>query len=160
VASPYGRSPQRSLYTAPSDCLNYKLAVTSPQSERVRILLVEDSQDILFLMKMELEALGYAVSTARDGESGLEAAKRELPDLIVSDIKMPGMDGYELIARLRQIPELASTPCVALTGLDMDEDLDAGRVARYNAHMSKPVDATELSNLIQKLTGGRRSSKQ
>ncbi len=120
----------------------------------LRILLIEDSRDILFLMKMELESLGYFVLTASDGESGLEVAARERPQLIISDIKMPGMDGLEFIERLRAVPELSSTPAIALTGYGSEQDVQAGLAAGYNAHISKPVDPQELSGLIRRLTGG------
>src|SRR5262249_37082113 len=118
----------------------------------LRILLVEDSRDVLFLMKMELENLGYSVLTARDAETGLNIAARERPDLIISDIKMPGMDGLELIKRLRAVPELSSTPAIALTGYDTEQDRAQGLAAGYNAHISKPVDPQELAELIRSLT--------
>ncbi len=117
----------------------------------LRILLIEDSKDIVELMKIELEALGYTVLTARNGEQGLEMARRELPDVIVSDIKMPGIDGYELLRRLREIPELAPTPAIALTGLGTKEHVVEAIAAGYQAQVAKPVDAQELSALIQKL---------
>ncbi len=120
----------------------------------LRILLIEDSRDILFLMKMELESLGYSVLAAKDGESGLDIAARERPDLIISDIKMPGMDGLEFIKRLRALPELSSTPAIALTGYDSEQDVAQGLAAGYNAHISKPVDPQELSELIRSLTAG------
>src|ERR1019366_5679262 len=91
----------------------------SPEIMPLRVLFIEDSKDVLNLMKMELEDLGFSVLVAADGESGLEIAKRHLPDVIISDIRMPGLDGYELIRRLRQIPSLATVPAIALTGLGM-----------------------------------------
>ncbi len=120
----------------------------------LRILLIEDSKDILFLMKMELESLGYSVLTARDGESGLDIAAREHPNLIISDIKMPGIDGLEFIKRLRAVPELSSMPAIALTGYGSEQDVAKALAAGYNAHISKPVDPHELSELIRSLTAG------
>ena len=102
-------------------------------------------------MKLELEWLGYTVLTARDGISGLELAQREAPDLVVSDIKMPGMDGYDLIKELRRIPKLASMPAIALTGFGMKRDTEAALAAGYNAHLCKPVDAKQLSAVIEQL---------
>ena len=92
---------------------------------------------------------------ARNAETGLEIARRELPDLIVSDIKMPGMDGYEFIKRLRRIPELANKPAVALTGFGMKRDVEASLAAGFNAHLSKPVNPEDLSSLIQDLISQR-----
>lgn len=125
-----------------------------PTTSALRVLLIEDSKDIVELMRIELEALGYTVLTARDGEQGLEMARREVPDVIVSDIKMPGMDGYELLRRLREIPELASIPAIALTGLGMKEHMAAAAAAGYQSQVAKPVDAQELSVIIQKLVVG------
>jgi two-component system cell cycle response regulator DivK len=114
--------------------------------------LIEDSKEILFLMKMELEAFGYSVLTAKDGESGIEIAKRERPDVIISDIRMPGISGFEMMRRLRAIPELRSIPCIALTGYSTEQDVQEGLAAGYNAYISKPADPDDLVALIQKLT--------
>ncbi len=127
-----------------------KLA-TPQKFKALRVLIIEDSQDVLSLIKFELGELGYSVLTATDGESGLEMARLELPDVIVSDIKMPGMDGYELIRRLRLEPELASKPAIALTGFGMQKDIKRAMAAGYNTHLRKPVDPRELSSLIQQL---------
>ena len=122
----------------------------------VCILLIDDQQDVADLVKMELEDLGYRVFTAPDGRAGLDIAARAGPDVIVSDIRMQRMDGYEMIRRLRNTPGLASVPAIALTGLGMKKNLLAALAAGYNAHLNKPVDASELSGLIQTLLRGRR----
>ncbi len=122
------------------------------RNESVRVLFIEDSLDILKLVKTELEGLGYFVMTASDGNTGLEIAKREIPDIIVSDIKMPGFDGYELIKQLRQVPELAKIPAIALTGFGMKEDVDKALEAGYNAHLCKPAELDDLSSLIERFT--------
>jgi PAS domain S-box-containing protein len=126
--------------------------VDSAQQTHIRVLLVEDASDVLFLMKKELEWNGFVVYAARDGHSGLEIAKREVPDLIVSDIKMPGMDGYQFMEKLREIAPLASIPAIALTGFGMERDADQARSFGYTAHMVKPVDLEQLINLITSLT--------
>ncbi|MBI3894982.1 MAG: response regulator [Acidobacteria bacterium] len=118
----------------------------------LRILFVEDSKDVLNLLRIELEELGYSVFTAADGETGLAIAERELPDVIVSDIKMPRFDGYELIKKLRQIPQLAAVPAIALSGFGMSKDVEKALKAGYNAHLCKPVELNELVATIQKFT--------
>ncbi len=148
------------LPLAPEEAAGLRGDVRAPgrpqdETKALRVLLIEDSQDIVHLMKMELEAQGYFVLTATDGEQGLELARRELPDVIISDIKMPQMDGYELLQKLRRIPELVSTPAIALTGLGMKKDLQDVVAAGYQALVGKPVDAGELSNVIQRLVGQR-----
>lgn len=122
----------------------------------MRILVIEDSEDILYLMKIDLEQMGYSVLVAKDGTSGLEIAQRERPDLIISDIKMPGIDGYDLIKSLRSMDELASTPVIALTGFDRKKDAEQALSAGYNAHLSKPVDLGKLSALIEALTAQQK----
>jgi signal transduction histidine kinase/CheY-like chemotaxis protein len=134
------------------------LATSKPatQSNSMGILLIDDQKDVADLIKMELENLGYRVLTATDGQAGLETAIRETPDVIVSDIKMPLMDGYELIEKLRRIPGMASVPVIALTGFGMKKDADAALTAGYAAYLNKPVEATELSNLIESLAAHRK----
>jgi len=117
----------------------------------VRILFVEDSTDVLNLLRIELEDLGYSVMMATDGERGLEIANRELPDIIVSDIKMPRFDGYELIKHVRRTPELAAIPAIALTGLGRSKDVEKALNAGYDAHLCKPVELNELVSMIEKL---------
>ena len=117
------RSSEKDVFMLPTG------STRAGEAKPARILLIEDSQDILFLMKMELQNLGYSVLTAKDAEAGLELARRELPDVIISDIKMPGVDGLEFIKRARMTPELASTPPIALTGYDTEQDIQAGLAA-------------------------------
>lgn len=120
-----------------------------------KLLIIEDSKDVVLLLKLELEILGYAVLTATDGREGLELARREVPDLIISDIKMPGMDGYELIRSIRSTPELAATPAIALTGFGMPSDIERLHAAGFNAHLPKPADTDQIVALIQKLAKDR-----
>ena len=121
----------------------------------MRILLIDDQKDVAELTSMELQALGHIVLTATDGQSGLQTAIREVPDVIISDLKMPRMDGYELIQNLRQISCLASVPAIALTGFGMKKDIEAALAAGYDACLNKPVEISELSAVIQKLAAQR-----
>ena len=117
-----------------------------------RILFVDDSTDILLLMQTELEWSGYIVDAAEDGHAGLQRLRANPPDVIVSDIQMPGMDGLEFIRRVREIPEFARIPAIALSGYDQDSHIREELAAGFTAHATKPVDGTELINLIQQLT--------
>jgi two-component system CheB/CheR fusion protein len=114
----------------------------------LRILLVEDSNDILTILKTELEFMGYVVEAAADGSIGLEAAERFHPDVIVSDIAMPGLDGFEFLDRIRQTPVLKGIPVIALSGLDESASFRGGS-SRFDAHIAKPVEPRSLSALIQ-----------
>jgi two-component system CheB/CheR fusion protein len=117
-----------------------------------RVLLVEDSDDVLYLIKRELEWTGHKVYPAMDGMTALEIARRELPDIIISDIKMPRLDGYQFIQQVRAVPKLAAVPAIAMTGFGMERDAELARSAGYSAHMVKPVDLHEMEQLIQSLT--------
>ncbi len=121
-------------------------------SRSLRILLIEDSDDILFLLKIEMERAGHTVITATDGSTGLALARTNRPDLILSDIKMPRMDGYELIRQVRATPEIRDTPAIALTGLGAKPDVERAIAAGFDACVMKPAEAHEISALIDKLT--------
>ena len=104
------------------------------------------------MIKVELETYGYKVLTADTSAEGLEKAAKERPDVIISDIKMPGIDGYGLIRRIRQMEGSADVPAIALTGLSAPADRDKALAAGFNACLTKPVEAEELAALIKKLT--------
>ncbi len=124
-----------------------------------RVLLVEDSADVLNVLKMELEWTGYVVDAMTDAIVALAAAKRTPPDIIVSDIGMPGMDGLEFIKRIRKIPSLARVPAIALTGASMDKDIQKALSFGFTTHMTKPVDGKELCGRIEELTARRSLRK-
>src|SRR5437899_6915240 len=134
---------------APAEPVRPRIAT---RIQPLKILLIEDSRDVMFLMTLELERLGYSVLSALDGEAGLKLVERERPDLIVSDIKMPGLDGYELIRRVRATEALACTPAIALTGSGMKADIERALTAGRNACISRPPDAQELLALIRRFT--------
>jgi two-component system CheB/CheR fusion protein len=117
----------------------------------IQLLVVEDSEDILYIMKTELEWMGYVVHAARDGNAALELAKAHRPDVIISDIQMPGIDGFELIRRIRSTKELAKVPAIALTGFGMETDVKRALERGFTAHMTKPVEPDKLSDMIEKL---------
>jgi PAS domain S-box-containing protein len=128
-------------------------AVRSAGKENgIRILLIEDSEDILFLMKADLETMGHTVITACNGQLGMEAARAHQPDLIVSDVKMPLVDGYQLMRTLRGIAELRAIPAIALTGFGSKADIERALAAGFDACLSKPAKPEEVCLLIRQLT--------
>jgi CheY-like chemotaxis protein len=108
-------------------------------------------------MKTELERMGHTVVTATDGQRGLEAALAYHPDLIISDIRMPVVDGYELIRAIRHVPELTATPAIALTGFGARKDIERALAAGYNGCLSKPAEPEEIAALIKQLTERTRA---
>lgn len=105
-----------------------------------RILVIEDNQTNMELMVYLLNAFGHTVVSAWDGEEGLEAARRERPDLIVCDIHLPRKDGYEVAATLKNEPAMAGIPLVAVTALAMVGDRDKILRAGFHDYISKPLE--------------------
>ena len=107
-----------------------------------KILIIEDDPGILLSLKDEFESEGYTVSTAEDGEKGLEIAKQQKPDLIILDIMLPVLDGYEVCKRLRM--EGNTTPIIMLTVKDKEIDKVLGLELGADDYVTKPFSLREL----------------
>jgi CheY-like chemotaxis protein len=118
----------------------------------LRVVVIEDSVDTLNMMKLWLSAYGCQVFIAAESMEGVRVAVEAKPDLIISDIGMPVVDGYELMRIVRKTEGLEKVPAIALTGYDQVEDKDLSAAAGYNAHLSKPTDMGALLSLIKELT--------
>ncbi|MDX2094177.1 MAG: response regulator, partial [Kofleriaceae bacterium] len=126
---------------------------TSMRTEKpnARILVVDDNQDAAYAMKLALELLGYAVTTAHDGYAALEAANEFNPDIALLDIGLPEMDGYELAQRLKQQGDLR---LVAITGYGQASDVRRSQEAGFERHLVKPVDIARLEKVVRELRAG------
>lgn len=128
-----------------------------------KVLLVDDEQDIVDLLKYNLEREGYAVSTALNGRDALKVAKSERPDLIVLDIMMPGMDGVEVCNQLRQLPEFKRTLITFLTARSEDYSQIAGFEAGADDFITKPVRpkvfVSKVKALLKRAGGDRPDGK-
>ena len=113
------------------------------------ILIVEDNELNINTISSYLTAKGYRPIVAGDGESAIELTQKFRPDLILMDIQMPGMDGFEAIGCIRQQPELAKIPIVALTALAMEGDRAKCLAAGANEYLTKPVKLKQLNTTIQ-----------
>lgn len=105
-----------------------------------RVLLVEDHPASLELMSYLLRAFGHRVLTATTGEGGVDAARREQPDLVVCDVQLPGIDGLEVARRLKTDPTLARIPLVAVSAFAMVGDRERVLAARFDGYVPKPID--------------------
>ncbi len=105
-----------------------------------RILVIEDNAANLELVRYLLSFSGHAVLEARDGAQGVAMALRERPDLIVCDLQMPRLDGYQVLAALRQHPGCAATSIVAVTAFSMPNDRQKVMTAGFNGYLSKPIE--------------------
>lgn len=113
-----------------------------------RILVVEDSPDIAETMTLLLEEAGHRVKSVSDGPSALQQAEEFEPDLVLLDIGLPGMDGYEVAKRMRRNPHTRHSVLAALTGYGQASDRQLTEAAGFNAHFVKPVDLDALKNFI------------
>lgn len=113
-----------------------------------RILVVEDDAASLELATFLLECAGFATLAAANGVEGLQLALSERPDLIVSDLQMPVLNGYELIARLRATPAWRRVPLVALSAFSMREDCAKALAAGFDGFVAKPLDPRTFAQQI------------
>lgn len=104
------------------------------------ILLIEDNEQNRYLATFLLESHGYQVATAPDGLSGIEAAKRVVPELILLDIQLPIMDGYTVARALREIELLRGVPIIAVTSYAMVGDREKCLAAGCNGYIEKPIN--------------------
>lgn len=120
-----------------------------------KILIIEDNAQNLYLETFLLESRGHQVVAALDGPSGIELAAKERPDLILLDIQLPGMDGYSVAQALRESPEVASTPIVAVTSYAMLGDREKALAAGCDGYVEKPINPETFVAQIESYYGGR-----
>jgi DNA-binding response OmpR family regulator len=133
------------------------VATVSPFSARqpsdARILYVDDDPGMRTLVTMNLESEGFLVSTAEDGDSGLEAIERLHPDLVLLDIMMPGRDGLDVLAEMRATAEVEDIPVVLLTARATDDDVWKGWSAGADYYMTKPFKPEDLLSVAHHILG-------
>lgn len=118
------------------------------RTSRRHVLVVDDNPDITEMLAAVLRLSGYDVSTALSAPEALRAAHEKRFDVVVSDIGMPEMNGYELARALRARPEYGSTRMVAVTGFAMYDDRDRALEAGFDTHLSKPVAPADLTRAV------------
>ncbi len=116
-----------------------------------KILYVEDNDDNVFMLKPRLERKGYTVIIAVDGEAGIALAQREKPDLILMDLELPGIDGWEATRQLKNLPETSSIPVIAVSAHAMSGDRERALAAGCDEFEAKPVTMPELLKKIRTL---------
>jgi CheY-like chemotaxis protein len=116
-----------------------------------RILLVDDYPDALEIWGLYLRSLGYTVETADDGLSAVEQAHHHLPDIIVLDLELPGITGFEAAVRLRQAPDTAAIPLIAATGYSHVKQLNQARESGFDSIVIKPCEPAALVGEIERL---------
>ena len=116
-----------------------------------RILYVEDNEDNIYMLRHRLERKGIEVIVANDGAEGIESARRERPDLILMDLSLPVIDGWEAARRLKASPDTQTIPIIALSAHAMTGDRERALAAGCNDYDTKPVDLRALMAKIEAL---------
>src|SRR5687767_11082309 len=124
------------------------------------ILIVDDYPDALDVWTLYLRSLGYRVSTAADGPTGVAQAEQLLPDLIVLDLELPGISGFEAANRLRSNPATHDIPLIAATGYSHQRQIAMAREAGFDEVVVKPVDPDSLVDEIERLLTPVVSARQ
>jgi DNA-binding response OmpR family regulator len=123
----------------------------SPSAEDPPIMVVEDDPNILRQIEFNLRSHGYSVVTAISGADALRQMLLLRPSLLITDIMMPEMDGYELVATLRKDRDLADLPVIMLTARTREEDMVQGYTSGTDLYLTKPFDPAELVAFVQRI---------
>jgi DNA-binding response OmpR family regulator len=135
------------------------VTTSQPSADAPLILVADDDRDIRELVALRLGRAGYRVETASDGLEAFDRAVELRPDLVVLDVSMPGVDGFETSRRLRADPRTAHVPVVFLTARTRDEDVLTGYARGGDGYVTKPFEPQELLDRIDALVGvGRMRS--
>jgi CheY-like chemotaxis protein len=137
--------------------MEYQTAQDYSEESLRTILLVEDFDDTRLMMKLWLVKNGYRVLEAETGEEAISVAQRELPDLIIMDVMMPGMNGLDATQRIREYQPLRRTPIVAVSAYGAGEYRSIAIEAGCNEYVSTPFDPNALAELIRTLLTRRES---
>jgi two-component system, cell cycle response regulator DivK len=121
-----------------------------------KILVIEDNEQNLYLIRYILEDSDYEVFAAWDGKQGIELAASLMPDLILLDIQLPGMNGYDVARKLREDSNLADTPIVAVTSYAMPGDREKAMEAGCNGYIEKPIDPDTFDQQVEKYLSLKR----
>ena len=138
------------LVPAPEVDLDAAAQVTVPNTERLRVLVVDDNADQVLMLSTILRQEGFSVQVAYNGPDGLKTALEWRPDVVLLDIGLPGLDGYEVARRLRAgtADSDRRSRLIAVTGYGRDVDISLAREAGFDAHMTKPFNFDELVKLL------------
>ena len=121
-----------------------------------KILCIEDEQEMLALMRLIFERHGYQVLSARTGPKGLEIIRRERPDVVLLDLALPGMDGWEVHRRIKADPELRDIPIIVVTARSQGIDRVVGlHVAKVDDYITKPFHIQKLVEAVKQVLAGR-----
>jgi two-component system cell cycle response regulator DivK len=125
--------------------------MTERDSENLTVLIVDDAEDARYLMRLELEQLGYFVMEAEDGAKGVEIALREHPQIILMDLTLPVMDGLAATATIRSEPKMSKALIIAVTAHQQADLRAEAKASGFDAYVTKPIDVPWIDELIKGL---------
>jgi len=120
-----------------------------------KVLIVDDNRDAAISLAVLLQSLGHETCTAHTGPEGFKAARTLLPDVVLLDIGLPGLNGYEVARQIRQEPRLSTVTLIALTGWGTDEDKRRAAEAGFNLHLTKPIDPAIVAEMFESMSARR-----
>jgi two-component system cell cycle response regulator DivK len=120
----------------------------------LRALLIEDNENNRYLLTILLRDAGFEVLTAVNGASGVEMVRKEKPDVVLLDIQMPEMDGYEVAATLKSSPDVAGIPIIGVSSFAMPGDKDKAMRMGFVGYIEKPVDPEQFAESVAKVLRG------
>lgn len=124
----------------------------------LKVLVCDDERHIVRLIQVNLERQGYQVVTAFDGKEGLEKIRSEKPNLVVLDVMMPYMDGFEVLKSIRREPETENLPVIMLTAKAQDKDVFEGYHYGADMYLTKPFNPMELVTFVKRIAQGTDDS--
>jgi len=123
-----------------------------------RILVVDDERHVVRLIQVNLERQGYEVIPAYNGKEGLEQIRLRKPDVVVLDVMMPYMDGFEVLKVIRRNPETENLPVIVLTGREGHKDVYQGHLCGADVYLTKPFNPMELTAFVKRCNAGVTSA--
>jgi two-component system alkaline phosphatase synthesis response regulator PhoP len=133
---------------------------STSQGKTVKILVAEDEKDIRELVSITMSLAGYKVWTAKDGQEALEIAEEILPDLILMDVRMPKMTGYEACLAMKEVDSLRDIPVVFLSAKGQETEIQQGLAAGATAYILKPFAPSDLTMRVQELLAGTAETEE
>ncbi|HWW76734.1 MAG TPA: response regulator [Pyrinomonadaceae bacterium] len=122
-------------------------------ARRLRLLVVDDAPDVTEMIATMMSFAGYQVKMAFSAPEAFDAARGDHFDAVISDIGMPGMNGYQLAEALRALPAYERTPLIAVTGFTMFDDRERARRAGFDDFLTKPINPSDLLDAVRRLCG-------
>lgn|SRR5215813_1334933 len=157
--SPFSTNPTHQINLRPnadvpeSEAMQTWDQLTQSGGSKPKALIVDDVEDVTEMLSVFLHHAGFDVTTAGSAPAAIAAAQAKQFDVIVSDIGMPEMNGYQLAEALRKLPGYSSIPMIAVTGFSMYDDKQRSLRSGFDAHLTKPIDPVNLFELIEQLRG-------